>query len=185
MDYDSIKSLTKLLKTEDESDSEDELLAAGHSRIGPGHIGPVKRTNNEEELEKDRKRDPKEIWDDEEVAEMQYDEHNDHRKKPEYDIKYRQSVTPEDIYLQVGFKTPLSSSCEDMVVTVDLKGESSDRIVLNVQPTSIDIRSPLYRLALPLPHEVDPNSGSAKWDEEKSMLTITLRIIRELDFINF
>ncbi|XP_046403646.1 dynein axonemal assembly factor 6 [Ischnura elegans] len=185
MDYDIIKNLNSLLKPENESDSDDELPSSGQSRIGPGHLGPSRKKNVDVKPFKENENNSKDIWDDREVDEMRYEEYNDHRKVPEYDIKYSQSVSPEDIYLQMGCKTPLSSSCENMIVTVNMMGESRDRIDLNIQPAQIDVRSPMYRLCLPLPHEVDENTGSAKWDEEKSTLVITLRIVRELDFINF
>ena len=35
-----------------------------------------------------------------------------------YEILYKQAVTSEDMFLQMGNKTPLTSSCEDMVVSV-------------------------------------------------------------------
>lgn len=41
------------------------------------------------------------------------------------------------------------------------------------------------RLALSLPHPVDPDNSQAKWDKEKCSLQITLRLIREYDDFNF
>jgi hypothetical protein len=37
-----------------------------------------------------------------EITEIDVDVTADPRERPEFDIKYRQAVTPEDIYLQVG-----------------------------------------------------------------------------------
>lgn len=37
-----------------------------------------------------------------------------------YDILYSQAVTSEDIFLQMGNKTPATSSCENMTVSVVL-----------------------------------------------------------------
>ena len=42
-----------------------------------------------------------------------------------------------------------------------------------------------YRLHLPTPHPVDPNVSSAKWHTDTSTLEISLRLVRELDDINF
>lgn len=46
--------------------------------------------------------------------------------------------------------------------------------------------SPLYcsHLGLYLPHTVDHKSGKAKWLSEEELLEITLRIVREYDFLN-
>ena len=34
-----------------------------------------------------------------------------------YDIVHKQAITAEDMFLQMGNKTPSSASCEDMVVS--------------------------------------------------------------------
>ncbi|KAG8227048.1 hypothetical protein J437_LFUL014890 [Ladona fulva] len=184
MNFENIKLLEKLLKTgSDHSDSDDDLPSTGQSRIGPGHIGPRKKPTADEQVPS---KDPNEIWDKEQIDETGYlDEVSDPRKVPEYDIKFRQAVTSEDLYLQIGGKTPASFSCEDLVLTVCLKGETRNKIDLNVQTNRIDLRSPLYRLGLPLPHHVDPNSSKATWDQNEETLTIILRIVREFDFLNF
>jgi hypothetical protein len=42
------------------------------------------------------------IWDEKEVPDVDVgDISMDPRERPEFDIKYRQAVTPEDVYLQV------------------------------------------------------------------------------------
>ena len=42
-----------------------------------------------------------------------------------------------------------------------------------------------YRLHLKTPHSVDPNASSAKWHSDTSTLEIILRLVRELDNVNF
>lgn len=65
----------------------------------------------------------KDIWDANEVEEgVEFDTSDDPRMQPEYDIVYKQRVTTEDIYLQMGNKTPSTASCEDMVVKINLPG---------------------------------------------------------------
>ena len=56
---------------------------------------------------------------------------------------------------------------------------------LSVESTSVDCRTPRYKLQLHLPHPVDAEAGKAKWDVDLETLTITLPIKREYDFINF
>jgi hypothetical protein len=41
------------------------------------------------------------------------------------------------------------------------------------------------RLALSLPHPVDPDNSQAKWDKEKCSLQVTLKLVREYDDFNF
>lgn len=106
---------------------------------------------------------------------------------PEYRIVYKQSVTPEDIYLQMGNKTTATASCEEMCVEIRLPNESVniDRMELDVSAYEIDLRTPTYRLKLPLIQKIDPDRSKANWDNDKKILRLTLRMKREYDFINF
>lgn len=111
----------------------------------------------------------------------------ENRCTPEYRIVYKQLVTPEDIYLQMGNKTAATASCEEMCVEILLPNEtvSIDRMELDVSSQEIDLRTPNYRLKLPLAQPIDPDRGKASWDNEKKTLRLTLRMKREYDFINF
>ena len=45
--------------------------------------------------------------------------------------------------------------------------------------------SPFFsKLGLHLPHPVDSKNGKAQWDKSKNLLTVTLRMLREYDFLN-
>lgn len=109
------------------------------------------------------------------------------RCTPEYRIVYKQSVTPEDIYLQMGNRTAATASCEEMCVEILLPNEtvSIDQMELDVSSHEIDLRTPNYRLKMPLAQPIDPDRGKASWDNEKKILRLTLRMKREYDFINF
>lgn len=109
------------------------------------------------------------------------------RLTPEYRIVYKQSVTPEDIYLQMGNKTAATSSCEEMCLEILMPKETVtiDRMELDVSPNEIDLRTPIYRLKLPLVQPTDPDRGKASWDDSRKILRLTLRMKREYDFINF
>lgn len=129
------------------------------------------------------------IWDDNDeipmVDTITDDASLDPRTTPQYDIVYQQSVTSEDIYLQMGGKTPSSASCEEMVVTVQLPGEQRDQVDCDLTPQHVDIRAIQYRLSLPLPHPILPHLCKATWDQDKCELKLTLRLTREFDYINF
>lgn len=111
----------------------------------------------------------------------------ENRETPEYRIIYKQSVAPEDIYLQMHNKTPATSSCEEMCLEILLPKEtvSIDRMQLDVTPTEIDLQTPIYRLKLPMVQQIDPDRGNASWDDQKKILRLTVRMKREYDFINF
>lgn len=116
-----------------------------------------------------------------------HDNDLENRCTPEYRIVYKQSVTPEDIYLQMGNKTAATASCEEMCVEILLPNETVciDRIELDVASHEIDLRTTIYRLKLPLVQPIDPDRSKASWDNEKKILRLTLRMKREYDFINF
>ncbi|XP_067006908.1 dynein axonemal assembly factor 6 [Anabrus simplex] len=179
-----IRRLADILKPPETPDSDDDLPETSSARLGPADIVPVGKgskagSNSIPE-------DTGAIWDEKEVPEDAVcEESADPRTRPQYDIKFRQAVTTEDIYLQMGNRTPATASCEDMVVTIPLPGERYENVNLNVERSRIDVRSPVYRLVLPLPHTVDPNSSRAQWDHDKEELKVILRVVREFDYINF
>lgn len=85
----------------------------------------------------------------------------------------------------MGNKTQLTSSCEDMVITIDLPGEKAPGIDVKVTKENLKLLTPKFRLDIPLPHTVDPQLGNAKWDADKEQLVLTLKMDREFDYINF
>ena len=40
------------------------------------------------------------------------------------------------------------------------------------------------KLGLHLPNPVDSKNGRAQWDKSKQLLTVTVRLVREYDFVN-
>lgn len=107
---------------------------------------------------------------------------------PEYKIIYKQQVKTEDVYLQMGPKTPSTSSCEDLIIKVHLpndKTESAAQMQLELEERQLTLRTKSYLLHLPLPQPINPDKGHAKWDIQAETFTITLRMQRELDFVNF
>lgn len=68
-----------------------------------------------------------------------------------------------------------------MTISDKLKDEGKENIDCHLRPTNIDIRTPKYRLNLPLSHTVDPDSSQATWHSTNETITMTLRINRKLD----
>ncbi|EDV97327.1 dynein axonemal assembly factor 6 [Drosophila grimshawi] len=109
------------------------------------------------------------------------------RKCPEYTMTYRQAVGTEDVFLQMGQRTGASASCEDLVLEIALPDEQmdADKMTLTLHEKEVDLGTALYRLKLPLPHSVDVDRCQAKYDKELGKLRLTLRLRRELDYVNF
>ncbi|XP_028034662.1 protein PIH1D3 [Bombyx mandarina] len=109
----------------------------------------------------------------------------DDRKTPQYTMNYQQSVSAEDVFLQIGPKTPSSASCENIVIRIKMPGDKKENVDLNVDRTTVTVNSSQYTLNLPLPHGVDPDLSKANWDTAEDMLVLTLKLDREFDFVNF
>nr|CUU97562.1 hypothetical transcript [Hymenolepis microstoma] len=168
-------ALKKLISPNDDS-SDDEKLAKQTIRYGPGEIGPKKKKNIVKS----------DIWKLEEVPDTIYVEDiYDPRPQPEYEIHYKQDVSAEDMYLQMGPKNATTACCEYLVVSVKLPKTTKDEIKLDVKEQFLDLRSKKFKLGLHLPNPVKPESSKAKWMPEKSTLEITLLNNREYDFMNF
>lgn len=90
-------------------------------------------------------------------------------------------------FFQMSLKTPATSSCEDMIIDINLSEETGqiNDMDLKVLQDKIDLQTPIYRLSLDLPHRVEPNKARAQYDPEKKVFKLTLRLNRELDFVNF
>jgi hypothetical protein len=84
---------------------ESELIPKHFCRkTGPGNIGPQKGSGdvNNVVAVSGEIADDINIWDEREIPDVDVDDSStDPRERPEFEIKYRQAVTPEDVYLQV------------------------------------------------------------------------------------
>ena len=157
--------------------------AAVKSGATPGDFGPkvsaaTAAAGVSFSKEKPRKKipiDEKDIWDADEIVDLAVLEK---RERPEHEILYKQQVGSNDIFLGLDYeKDPSSSSCEEMVIRIELPKESAAKdIKLDVNSDSIDLRSPNYRLILPLQRKVLTTRGSAKWESDNKKMIITLVI---------
>lgn len=191
MDVNSITLLKNLFdqcnQNENSSDSEDEL-SLNPLNLGDKKKAEIKNTVENPLLKKITTKvdflNSIEQWDEQQKKD---EELLDSRKAPDYKISYKQVISTEDIYLQMGLKTPATSSCEDMIIEIQLPDEmvGIDQMDLNVTENEVQLRSPVYNLKLLLPQKVHPNKGRAEYDADKKLLKITIRMDREYDFVNF
>ncbi|CAG9854369.1 unnamed protein product [Phyllotreta striolata] len=191
--FSDIQQLTKLFNPpKDNSDSEDDNQECGDEGDSTDIIGPngdnaeakPKKVNPYNKLENTN--EYKEYLSEEGFYEEQGKKsESDWKKTPVWDIAYKQQVTASDVFLQIGLKGPATASCEDMIVTVKLPGDSHYNMDLKIHKNNMVLVTPKHYLDLQLPHPVDPQLGNAKWDNETESLAITLRMDREFDLVNF
>ncbi|XP_020798250.1 protein PIH1D3 [Drosophila serrata] len=182
------------------SSSEDEEDSMVVNKMTPGGIGPSKtpgfstKAKSKKKpnplhtpLVEEQKKQPENLEEWQLQQEREDNDILDSRKTPEYTMTYRQAVGTEDVFLQMGNRTGASASCEDLIMEISLPDESmaADKMSLSLQETEVDLGTCLYRLRLPLPHPVDVDRCHAKYDSEERKLRLTLRLKRELDFVNF
>ncbi|XP_020608523.1 protein PIH1D3-like isoform X2 [Orbicella faveolata] len=182
-----IEALSELLKPpgDDDSSSDDENYSAKKSSAAnPGNIGPPRKTERPSGPANSQQVKNSDIWNEEDIPEGGHgeDEH-DPRPAPEYELVFKQAVTSEDMYLQMRGRNPSSSSCEDLVIKIKLPDTEYSDVNLDVSDTFLDCRTPKYKLGLFLPHPVDSKNGKAQWDKSKGLLTVTVRLVREYDFL--
>ncbi|XP_067137641.1 dynein axonemal assembly factor 6 [Centruroides vittatus] len=183
----SLLKLRDLLNPQETDSSDDEFKPKTQvAKMGPGDIGG-RAVSGKEKTEGVGVEDDDVIWSAREVPQgSEFDDTIDPRKEPEYEMFFRQKVTTEDIYLQMGNKNPATFSCEDLVIKIKLPGVTTqNEIHLDVKEKRLDCRTSTYRLGLFLPHPVKPDSSKAEWDQNSHNLTIILRLDRELDELNF
>ncbi|XP_068013577.1 dynein axonemal assembly factor 6 isoform X2 [Melanerpes formicivorus] len=183
----SLQLLAKILRDsqeEDDDDDDEHVPRCSVSTMTPGSIGPVKKETPDTFQVKHES--SKTIWNTEEVPEgPEFDDTWDPREQPEYEILFKQSVGTEDVFFGMSRKDPSTACCEDIVVKIKLPETKFADITLDIQDQVLDLRTPKQKLLLHLPYRVDSQSGKARFLSEEETLEVTLRVSRELDFINF
>ncbi|KAG0557697.1 hypothetical protein KC19_11G150000 [Ceratodon purpureus] len=178
MNYNDIQALANLFgscraaEEEDRDWSEPKVEA-----LNPGHIGP-QYSKNAKGGEEDEKKEKEKEEEPEIDLEKEDESHGRGRFTPEYEFVYKQAVTCSEVYIQMSEKDCSSLSCEDLVMRIKLPGtEELEEIDLDVGKTYLKLISPQYYLGLFLPHKVEKERSSAKWDPVTSTLIVTMPII--------
>ncbi|KAM3604128.1 uncharacterized protein V6R79_006832 [Siganus canaliculatus] len=180
----NLEALSAMLAPQQESDDdgEDCKHLTASARLGPGQIGPPPKKDKEAAYVKKNSAD---IWSEEEVPEgSQYDDINDPRPQPEYEMILKQNVRTEDLFLGLSRKDPSSMCCEATLVKIRLPDTKVTDVALDVKEKFLDLRTPKYKLGLHLPHPVHSDAGKAQFFSEREELEVTLLMRRPMDFIN-
>ncbi|XP_041659715.1 protein PIH1D3 [Cheilinus undulatus] len=176
----NLQALSALLAGQQEEEDDECESGPSSAQLGPGHIGPPPKKEKEVTTAY-MKKDSKDIWSEEEVAEgSQYEDLADPRPQPEYEIILKQSVGTEDLFLGLNGKDPSSMCCEAMLVKIKLPETKATDVFLDVKKKFLDLRTPKYKLGLHLPHPVDSHRGKAQFFSEREELELTLLIKRDM-----
>lgn len=188
-DPSGIAALSELLKSpEEDDDSSDDEKKPGKKLVAtanPGSIGPPKKIEKPGCLPESKEAtNSRDIWSEAEIPEGGHGEDEfDPRPAPEYEMVFKQAVTTEDMYLQMTGRNPSTASCEDLVIKIKLPDTEYNDVNVDVTDTFLDCRTPKYKLGVHLPHPVDSKNGKAQWDKDRELLTVTVRLVREYDFL--
>lgn len=110
------------------------------------------------------------------VAPSELEDFKDSRKRPDFDILFKQRVGSEDVFLGMSGVTPSSIHCDTILVKVTMPGAQLADVDLDVTEQRITVSSSQYKLATYLPVRVKHKEGNAKWDSAKQVLSVTLPI---------
>jgi HSP20 family molecular chaperone IbpA len=70
------------------------------------------------------------------------DSKQDQREEAEFEILYKQNVTSEDAYLNMGMKDASSNHCDSIVIKVKLPGSKFKDVNLQVTSTKLFVGTP-------------------------------------------
>ena len=186
--FSDIMNLNKLLNNNNEEEVSENQFYSGKSQsvLNPGNI--MKKDDKKEIAQPFAKIEAKvnnrlpakintEIWTDDDFKEESIRE--DGRPKPQIDVLYKQSVKSEDIYLGLSGKSNSSLHCDQLLVKIWLPNTNLKEIGLELKEQSIHLQTPNYLLNHTLPYKVDKDNSDAKWDKEKGLLLVTLKVVKE------
>ncbi|KAJ3292711.1 Protein pih1d3 [Borealophlyctis nickersoniae] len=138
----SVLALANLLQASEGQDTLPQKPKAV-SQLTPASIHPRPNSTNQTRnppSSKNPKKQSKNIWDEEQVECAAQDA--DPRPRPEYDIRYRQNLTSEDMYLGMRGKLPSIEHSDEMVICVHMPGAKGKEIELTCTEMEVDVRCP-------------------------------------------
>ncbi len=101
------------------------------------------------------------------------------RLRPKFDVLYKQSVRPEDMFLGMSGLDPSTAKCQDLLMKVQLPDTKIKEITLDIKEQRVLLQSPKFFLNHALPYKVHEKDCRAKWISDKYVLEITLPMNRE------
>jgi hypothetical protein len=165
----------------DSSKSQSEWKQSKAAQITPGNVASLVATAPKPAPAKPPT-DSNAIWDEDELEQDDGFDRDDGRSTADYDLLYKQRVSPQDMFLGIDpTRNPGTACCEDLLIRIRLPGTKASELDLDVKRTRLTLRTPKQKLRLHLPKPVDDEHGSAKWVEDKGCLEVTLPVVDDFD----
>ena len=178
--FDQVTGLASLLQKCDKVEAPSSVQQNPNQVSGGVKVVTRGQSN---QTEKETKPTSNDIWAEEEIKnEEDIRDLNDKRPTPHYEILYKQSVGTEDTFLGMSDKTPASQDCSHLCIKVHFPNSKLSDLNVDVKKNRILAESKTLRLFTYLPVSVEEDKGVAKFDAAKSILSVTLPIIREFNF---
>eukprot|EP00747_Dinoflagellata_sp_TGD_P183219 gnl/TRDRNA2_/TRDRNA2_37945_c0_seq1.p1 gnl/TRDRNA2_/TRDRNA2_37945_c0~~gnl/TRDRNA2_/TRDRNA2_37945_c0_seq1.p1 ORF type:complete len:189 (+),score=47.87 gnl/TRDRNA2_/TRDRNA2_37945_c0_seq1:131-697(+) len=136
-------------------------------------------------VKKKVKKDEKAIWQPEEfkaASGVVVKDEADDRQTPKHEILHRQKVGAQDAYLNLMEMDPSSDQCQEITVKIWLPDTQLKDISVDVLEDRLLLQAPKYKLNLPLPYRVTKDSGNAKWDKLKGLLSVVIPISTKVKY---
>ncbi|KAJ3318334.1 Protein pih1d3 [Boothiomyces sp. JEL0866] len=137
------------------------------SDFTPGAIGPKKK-----HAVVPKPKNEADIWDEDEVDLPV--EAFDPREEPEYELKYVQKVSSEDMYLGMSGRTPSIGHSDNLSITVKLPDAQFKDISISITKSVLEVMTPAKKLKLFFPRPVQDEKGTAKWESDTCTLKINV-----------
>jgi dynein assembly factor 6, axonemal len=137
-------SLNSLLLESHEAELERNNGGNAGTALTPGSFGAPKKASSDGGTSKTKNKDPKDIWDEDEVPleeSILLEDVLDSRPRPRYEILYKQMVGSEDVFLGLGDRSPSSADCSHMTVKIHFPGHSMKDLDLDVTKNKLRAES--------------------------------------------
>jgi len=188
MGADSMSGLMELLgvnrQAEQDENSRPPSLTVNPASLTGGSTSQAP-PNMKVAVRKPKKKDEGAIWQPEEFkasSGVVVKDEGDDRAVPKYEVLPRQKMSASDAYLNLQELDGSSDKCDELLVKIWLPDTQLKDISLDVLEDRILLQAPKHRLNLALPHKVKKDSGNAKWDKLKGMLSIVVPIDKKVKY---
>mmetsp|Transcript_31238 Transcript_31238/g.57123 ORF Transcript_31238/g.57123 Transcript_31238/m.57123 type:complete len:216 (+) Transcript_31238:70-717(+) len=169
--------------------SEEESSNAPSLQVNPASLTGKDRSqappNMKVAVKKQTKKDEKAIWEPEEfkaASGVVLKDEGDDRVAPKYEILHRQQVGASDTYLNIMEMDPSSDHCQELLVKIWLPNTKLQDITVDVLEDRVMLQAPHHRLNAALPYKVKKDSGTAKWDKVKGLLSVAIPVAMSVKY---
>ena len=119
------------------------------------------------------------IWEGEDVKEEPKRDKKENRKRPEFDVIYKQNVRTEDVYLGMSGLNPGSGDCQIIKIKIQLPGTKLPEIQCDITPKCLTLQTPVFYLQHYFANEVKDKDANAKWVSDIEELHLDIPVVKK------